>query len=77
MFQIVGAMAEFERALIQERVCCGLKNARARGKQLGRPRRIVDRDRIFVMKAKDASLRDISVKLGGGYGHRPHAPWGR
>jgi len=29
MFQIVGAMAEFERALIQERVRAGLKNARA------------------------------------------------
>jgi len=45
MFQVVGAMAEFERALIQERVRCGLKNARARatGKQLGRPRRVVDR----------------------------------
>ena len=30
MFQIIGAMAEFERALIQERVRAGLKNARAR-----------------------------------------------
>src|SRR5215472_620021 len=31
MFQIVGAMAEFERALIQERVRAGLRNARAKG----------------------------------------------
>jgi len=61
-------MSEFERALIQERVCCGLKNARARGKQLGRPRRIIDRDRILGMKAEGASLRDISAKLGVGYG---------
>jgi len=31
MFQIIGAMAEFERALIQERVRAGLRNARASG----------------------------------------------
>jgi DNA invertase Pin-like site-specific DNA recombinase len=28
MFQVIGAMAEFERALIQERVKAGLRNAR-------------------------------------------------
>jgi hypothetical protein len=38
MFQIIGAMAEFERALIQERVKAGLHNARAKGKSLGRPK---------------------------------------
>jgi DNA invertase Pin-like site-specific DNA recombinase len=37
MFQIIGAMAEFERALIQERVKAGLRNARAKGRTLGRP----------------------------------------
>lgn len=37
MFQIIGAMAEFERSLIQERVKAGLRNARAKGKTLGRP----------------------------------------
>ena len=42
MFQIIGAMAEFERALIQERVRAGLRNARAKGRRLGRPRVIVD-----------------------------------
>ena len=68
MFQVVGAMAEFEKALIQERVRCGLKNARAQGKQLGRPRRVVDRDRILAMKAGGASLRDIATMLDVGYG---------
>jgi DNA invertase Pin-like site-specific DNA recombinase len=34
MFQIIGAMAEFERALIQERVRAGIRNARAKGKRL-------------------------------------------
>ena len=41
MFQIIGAMAEFERSLIQERVRAGLRNAILKGKTLGRPRRIV------------------------------------
>jgi DNA invertase Pin-like site-specific DNA recombinase len=68
MFQIIGAMAEFERSLIRERVCSGLKNARAQGKQLGRPRRIVDCDRIVRMKAKGKSLRNIADELGVGYG---------
>jgi DNA invertase Pin-like site-specific DNA recombinase len=37
MFQITGAMAEFERALIQERVKAGMRNARAKGRRIGRP----------------------------------------
>src|SRR5947208_3474894 len=41
MFQIIGAMAEFERALIQERVKAGLCHARSKGK-IGRPRVAVD-----------------------------------
>src|SRR5712691_10378166 len=36
---ILGAIAEFERARIAERVRAGLRRARARGKRLGRPRR--------------------------------------
>src|ERR1019366_9179207 len=35
MFQIIGAMAEFERSLIQEHVRAGLRNARAKGKKFG------------------------------------------
>ena len=35
MFQIIGAMAEFERALIEERVRAGRRNARAKGDDLG------------------------------------------
>jgi DNA invertase Pin-like site-specific DNA recombinase len=68
MFQIIGAMAEFELSLTKERVKCGLVNARANGKQLGRPRRVTDGDRILQMKAEGASLREIAAKLGVGYG---------
>jgi DNA invertase Pin-like site-specific DNA recombinase len=68
MFQVIGAMAEFELSLTKERVKSGLANARSRGKQLGRPRRVVDRDTILSMKAEGTSLRDIADKLGIGYG---------
>jgi DNA invertase Pin-like site-specific DNA recombinase len=66
MFQIIGAMAEFERALIQERVKAGLQNARAKGKHLGRPQRVVDASRIAALRASGAPWRDISRQLGVG-----------
>ncbi len=37
LFQMMGVFAEFERAMIQERVKAGLQRARAQGKRLGRP----------------------------------------
>jgi DNA invertase Pin-like site-specific DNA recombinase len=37
MFQMLGVFAEFERAIIQERVKSGLERAKARGVKLGRP----------------------------------------
>ena len=37
LFGVMASMAEFERSLIQERVKAGLRNARAKGKKLGRP----------------------------------------
>ena len=46
MFQIIAAMAEFERALIQERVRAGLRNAKQKDKRLGRPCVVVNAARI-------------------------------
>ena len=37
MFQIIGAFAQFEAAVIKERVVAGIANARSKGVQLGRP----------------------------------------
>jgi DNA invertase Pin-like site-specific DNA recombinase len=37
MFQMMGVFAEFERAMIQERVRAGLARARSEGKRLGLP----------------------------------------
>ena len=37
LFQIIGAIAQWERSLIVERVKAGLQHARSKGKRLGRP----------------------------------------
>ena len=37
LFQMMGVFAEFERAMIRERIHAGLARARAQGKRLGRP----------------------------------------
>ena len=42
VFTVLGAVAELERSLTVERVKAGLRNARAKGKRLGRPRVTVD-----------------------------------
>jgi DNA invertase Pin-like site-specific DNA recombinase len=66
MFQIIGAMAEFERSLIQERVRAGLRNAKAKGKRLGRPPSGADPVRIAALRASGASWRTISHEMGVG-----------
>jgi DNA invertase Pin-like site-specific DNA recombinase len=64
MFQIIGAMAEFERALIQERVRAGLRNARAKGRRLGRPRVVVDASRVATLRARGNSWSQVQAELG-------------
>ncbi len=64
MFQIIGAMAEFERALIQERVRAGLRNARAKGKRLGRPRVAVDPEEIALLRAQGRSWSESVTETG-------------
>jgi DNA invertase Pin-like site-specific DNA recombinase len=68
MFQVIGAMAKFERSLVQERVRAGLRNAVARGVRLGRPRISVDAAEIARLRASGASWREISERLGVGVG---------
>ncbi len=50
VFTVLGAVAELERSLIVERVKAGLRNARAKGKRLGRPRVILDVYRIAELR---------------------------
>jgi DNA invertase Pin-like site-specific DNA recombinase len=68
MFHVIGAMAEFERSLIQERVKAGLRNARAKGRRLGRPRVAVDAARITALRTQGLSWAKIGAVLGLGEG---------
>jgi DNA invertase Pin-like site-specific DNA recombinase len=63
-YQLSGAFAEFEKDTIRERVRAGLRNARAKGKKLGRPRAAVDAARIGRLHAQGRSLREIAGELG-------------
>src|ERR1700688_1685789 len=51
VFTVLGAVAELERSLIVERVKAGLRNARAKGKKLGRPKVFVDRLQVERYRA--------------------------
>ena len=62
MFQIIGAMAEFERSF-QERVRAGLRNARAKGKKFGRPRADVDADRVAALRRDGLSWSQVCRTL--------------
>jgi DNA invertase Pin-like site-specific DNA recombinase len=68
VFTVLGAVAELERSLIVERVKAGLRNARAKGKRLGRPKRIVDARRIAALRAQGAGWKRIAAEMGIGVG---------
>jgi DNA invertase Pin-like site-specific DNA recombinase len=63
MFQIIGAMAEFERALIQERVKAGMRNALAKGKPIGPAWRIVDVATVVSLRKQGLALGAIAKEL--------------
>ena len=64
VFTVLGAVAELERSLIVERVRAGLRNARAKGKKLGRPRVALDAARIARLRSQGRSIREIADDLG-------------
>ena len=67
MFQMCGVFAEFERAMIQERVKAGLERAKANGKVLGRPRVSVSVERaIKRARRKGTGIRKIAREVGVG-----------
>ena len=68
VFTVLGAVAELERSLIAERVRAGLRNARAKGKRLGRPRVAVDRASVARFRAQGLSWAKIATELGIGEG---------
>jgi DNA invertase Pin-like site-specific DNA recombinase len=64
MFALIGAMAQFERELIRERVLMGLERAKRLGRRLGRPRVVVDADKVRALRAEGLSLRAIAAQTG-------------
>jgi DNA invertase Pin-like site-specific DNA recombinase len=66
MFTIIGAMAEFERSLIVERVRAGQKAARARGKHIGRRAsyNAEQAAQIATLRGSGMSVRLIASQLG-------------
>jgi len=69
MIHILGAFAQFERAMIRERTMSGLARARAQGKKLGRPskdgKRYVrpSRAQVSEQMAKGLTIREIAKEL--------------
>jgi DNA invertase Pin-like site-specific DNA recombinase len=63
-FTVLGAVAELERNIIRERVTMGLKRARKEGKVLGRPKVIVDREKVRVLHGQGNSVRAIAAQFG-------------
>ncbi len=63
LFHIVGAVAQFERDLIAERVRAGMAHARSLGKHIGRPRAPVDARQVWALRAQGKSLRQVAAAL--------------
>ncbi len=68
VFTVLGAVAELERSLIAERVKAGLRNAKAKGKRLGRPRVAVDAAKIAALRTQGLAWAKIAERLGIGEG---------
>lgn len=70
MFSVFGALAEFERNLIRERVMAGQQRAKASGVKLGRPSKMNDgmRNAIQILREKGMGIKQIAKQLGVGIG---------
>lgn len=67
MFQMCGVFAEFEQAMIQERVKAGLERARSQGKTLGRPRTpTAVEQKIREARQQGKGIKKIAAELGVG-----------
>lgn len=70
MFQMMGVFAEFERAMIRERVNSGLARAKAQGKTLGRPKidEVTEAAIAEALKAGGTGIRKLAELHGVGTG---------
>lgn len=64
-FSVFGALAEYERELIRERVKAGLERAKRNGAKLGRPTNLTDtvRSAILALRSENVSIRKIATQL--------------
>jgi len=63
MFHVIGAMAQFERELIRERVRSGIANARAKGTAMGRPKVAVDAPAVARLRSEGRSWSEVCREL--------------
>ena len=70
MFQMMGVFAEFERAMIQERVRAGLARAKDEGKTLGRPKieGVIEAGIRGALQKGDLGMHKIAARFGVGTG---------
>lgn len=69
MFQMCGVFAEFERAIIQERIKAGLARARSKGTKLGRPFSPPETEEaVLRLRFEGMGIRRIARELGIGNG---------
>jgi DNA invertase Pin-like site-specific DNA recombinase len=68
MMHLLGAMSEFERELIKERVVAGIAAARKRGVRMGRPTRYVSAMKIRALREAGTPWRDVARKMSAGVG---------
>ena len=63
-FAIIGAMAQFERSLIQERVKAGMQRAKRNGRPIGRKPSEVNRDAVLRLRSEGKSLTQVAEAHG-------------
>jgi DNA invertase Pin-like site-specific DNA recombinase len=61
LFHVFGALAQYERSLIRERVVAGLEAAKRRGRVGGRPRSIVGEKLDAIIAALDGGMSKAAV----------------
>lgn len=67
VFHMLGAIAEFERALIRERTMAGLEEAKRKGRRGGRPRRLAEKDTLAAKALlADGTLtaKEVAARFG-------------
>src|SRR5262249_32758549 len=61
---MLAAVAKQEHARLSERVVAGLRRAKREGKQLGRPKVVIDREKLKAARSEGLSLRAIGSRFG-------------